>query len=137
MLVYKQEKIYYGFYFNVLGSTLSPFARYGAGFSTGSSPFGVSPLVSRELPLGPLHDPWRGLQRTVPVFPPSVNPLPPTVGGLPPPAPWSLKPDPVLEQREREERERAERERERLRREREERERREREEKQRKLEQQV
>ncbi|KAF5269639.1 hypothetical protein FQR65_LT05978 [Abscondita terminalis] len=118
-----------------LGNTISPFARYGAGgYTAGSSPFG--PLVARDLPLGPLHDPWRGLQRTVPVFPPSVNPLPPTVTGLPPPAPWSLKPDPILEQREREERERAERERERLRREREERERREREEKQRKLEQQ-
>ncbi|KAK5637809.1 hypothetical protein RI129_000010, partial [Pyrocoelia pectoralis] len=120
-----------------IGFTISPFARYGAGYTAGSSPFGVSPLVSaRDLPLGPLHDPWRGLQRTVPVFPPGVNALPPNVTGLPPPAPWSLKPDPILEQREREERERAERERERLRREREEKERREREERQRKLEQQ-
>ncbi|XP_018319057.1 autism susceptibility gene 2 protein isoform X2 [Agrilus planipennis] len=118
-----------------LGSAISPFARYGsaAGFNSGSSAFLVS---SRELSMGPLHDPWRGLQRTVPTFHhPSVNALPPTVSGLAPPAPWTLKPDPVLEQqREREERERAERER--LRREREERERREREEKQRKLEQQ-
>ncbi|KAK5637727.1 hypothetical protein RI129_000095, partial [Pyrocoelia pectoralis] len=31
------------------------------------------------------------------------NALPPNVTGLPPPAPWSLKPDPILEQREREE----------------------------------
>lgn len=115
---------------------MSPFTRYGGGFSTGS-PFGVSPFASaRDLPLSHLHDPWRGLQRTVPGFPPSVS-LPPTLPGLGPPAPWTLKPDPILEQREREEREREQRERERLRREREERERREREEKQRRLEQQV
>jgi hypothetical protein len=103
-----------------------------------ASPFGVSPFTStRDLPLGPLHDPWRGLQRTVPNFPPSVNTLPPSLPGLPPPTPWNIKPDPILEQREREAREREERERERMRREREERERREREEKQRRLEQQV
>lgn len=93
-----------------------------------------------HLGLGPLHhDPWRSLPRSIPPFPPAVNPLPPTLPGLTPPgpAPWSIKPDPIIEQREREAREREERERERLRREREERERREREEKQRRLEQQV
>ncbi|KAJ8928047.1 hypothetical protein NQ314_019417 [Rhamnusium bicolor] len=128
------------------GSTLSPFTRYGAGplGPSSTSPFSMSPFAaaSREshLGLGPLHhDPWRTLQRTMPSFPPTVNPLPPTLPGLTPPgpAPWTIKPDPVLEQREREAREREERERERLRREREERERREREEKQRRLEQQV
>lgn len=124
-------------------STLSPFTRYGAGplGPSGPSPYGMSPFATREshLGLGHLHhDPWR-LQRTIPTFPPAVNPLPPTLPGLtaPGPSPWSLKPDPILEQREREAREREERERERLRREREERERREREEKQRRLEQQV
>ncbi|XP_060523223.1 autism susceptibility gene 2 protein homolog isoform X2 [Cylas formicarius] len=124
-------------------SSMSPFTRYGAASlgPSASSPFSVSPFgASREshLGLGPLHhDPWRTLQRTMPAFPPAVNPLPPTLPGLPPgPAPWTIKPDPVLEQREREAREREERERERLRREREERERREREEKQRRLEQQ-
>lgn len=126
-------------------STLSPFTRYGsatAGYP-GASPFGVSPFsAARDMTLGgPLHDPWRSLQRSVhQAFPPppSVNPLPPTLPGLgvgPPPAPWTIKPDPIMEQREREAREREERERERLRREREERERREREEKQRRLEQ--
>lgn len=98
----------------------------------------MSPFATREshLGLGHLHhDPWR-LQRTIPTFPPAVNPLPPTLPGLngPGPSPWTLKPDPILEQREREAREREERER--IRREREERERREREEKQRRLEQQ-
>lgn len=121
-------------------STMSPFTRYGSTFGSTptSSPFGLSPFSNpRELGLGPLHDPWRGLQRTVPNFPPSVNALPPSLPGLAPPTPWTLKPDLILEQREREAREREERERERLRREREERERREREEKQRRLEQQV
>ncbi|XP_050299005.1 autism susceptibility gene 2 protein-like isoform X3 [Anthonomus grandis grandis] len=124
-------------------SSMSPFTRYAGGPLGGSttSPFSMSPFApSRDaghLGLSPLHhDPWR-MQRTLPGFPPSVNPLPPSLPGLPPgPAPWTLKPDPVLEQREREAREREERERERLRREREERERREREEKQRRLEQQ-
>lgn len=117
---------------------MSPFTRYGSGYSTNSSPFSVSPFPpSRDIPLSSLHDPWRGLPRTVPTFPPSVSTLPPTLPGLPPPAPWTIKPDPIIEQREREEREREQRERERLRREREERERREREEKQRRLEQQV
>ncbi|KAI4455897.1 fibrosin family member [Holotrichia oblita] len=118
-------------------SSISPFTRYGAaaGFASSGPPFSVSPFASgRDLGLQ-LHDPWRGLQRTVPTFP-SVSALPPSLPGLPPPAPWTIKPDPILEQREREERERQERERERLRREREERERREREEKQRRLEQQ-
>lgn len=127
------------------GSTISPFTRYGSASLTTptASPFTVSPFASTRdshLGLGPLHhDPWRTLPRTMPGFPPSVNPLPPTLPGLPPPgpAPWTIKPDPVLEQREREAREREERERERMRREREERERREREEKQRRLEQQV
>ncbi|XP_045478502.1 extensin-like isoform X3 [Harmonia axyridis] len=121
------------------GSTLSPFSRYGAGGfpGAGPSPFGLSHFAStRDMGLGGMHDPWRSMQRSVGSFPPSVNPLPPTLPGLPPPAPWSIKPDPILEQREREAREREERERERLRREREERERREREEKQRRLEQQ-
>ncbi|KAK9883849.1 hypothetical protein WA026_002047 [Henosepilachna vigintioctopunctata] len=121
------------------GSTLSPFNRYGStGFpGATTSPFGMSPFSNaRDMGLGSLHDPWRNLQRTVGGFPPAVNPLPPTLPGLPPPGPWAIKPDPVLEQREREAREREERERERLRREREERERREREEKQRRLEQQ-
>ncbi|KAL3274149.1 hypothetical protein HHI36_015563 [Cryptolaemus montrouzieri] len=121
------------------GSTLSPFNRYGAAGFPGAtpSPFGMSPFAStRDMGLSSLHDPWRNLQRTVGGFPPSVNPLPPSLPGLPPPAPWTIKPDPILEQREREAREREERERERLRREREERERREREEKQRRLEQQ-
>lgn len=113
---------------------MSPFTRYGAaGFAPNSSPFSVPFGPGRDLQLGPLHDPWRGLQRT---FPPSVSALPPTLPGIAPPGPWTIKQDPILEQREREERER-ERERERLRREREERERREREEKQRRLEQQV
>uniref|UniRef100_A0AAR5QAP4 Uncharacterized protein n=1 Tax=Dendroctonus ponderosae TaxID=77166 RepID=A0AAR5QAP4_DENPD len=123
-------------------SSMSPFTRY-AGAPLGSnapSPFGMSPFgASREAAhLAALHhDPWRSMQRSIPGFPPAVNPLPPTLPGLPPgPAPWALKPDPVLEQREREAREREERERERLRREREERERRDREEKQRRLEQQ-
>ncbi|KAK9718656.1 Autism susceptibility 2 protein [Popillia japonica] len=112
-------------------SSISPFTR----IATSGPPFSVSPFASgRDLGLQ-LHDPWRGLQRTVPTFP-SVSALPPSLPGLPPPAPWTIKPDPILEQREREERERQERERERLRREREERERREREEKQRRLEQQ-
>lgn len=120
------------------GSTLSPFTRYGGGFATNPSPFSMSPFASaRDLSLGPLHDPWRGLQRTVPAFPPSVSALPPSLPGLAPPAPWSIKPDPIIEQREREEREREQRERESLRREREERERKEREERQRRLEQQV
>lgn len=121
------------------GSTLSPFTRYGtAGFSSTASPFSMSPFAAaRDLSLGPLHDPWRGLQRTVPTFPPSVSALPPSLPGLGPPAPWTIKPDPIIEQREREEREREQRERERLRREREERERKEREERQRRLEQQV
>ncbi|CAG9857825.1 unnamed protein product [Phyllotreta striolata] len=118
-------------------STLSPFARYGPGplGSSATSPFSMSPFARDAGHLAALHhDPWRSLR-----FPPAVNPLPPSMpglgsGGAPPP--WSLKPDPVLEQREREAREREERERERLRREREERERREREEKQRRLEQQ-
>ncbi|XP_018566132.1 protein enabled homolog [Anoplophora glabripennis] len=125
------------------GSAISPFTRYGAGplGPASTSPFSMSPFATREshLGLGPLHhDPWRSLQRSIPNFPPAVNPLPPTLPGLAPPgpAPWTIKPDPVLEQREREAREREERERERLRREREERERREREEKQRRLEQQ-
>lgn len=124
-------------------STLSPFTRYGTGplGPSGTSPYSISPFATREshLGLGPLHhDPWR-LQRTISAFPPAVNPLPPTLPGLsaPGPSPWSLKPDPILEQREREAREREERERERIRRDREERERREREEKQRRLEQQV
>lgn len=123
-----------------LGSTMSPFTRYGSGYSANSSPYSVSPFPSsRDIPLTQMHDPWRGLQRTVPSFPPSVSSLPPTLPGLPPPAPWTIKPDPIMEQREREreEREREQRERERLRREREERERREREEKQRRLELQV
>ncbi|CAH1116333.1 unnamed protein product [Phaedon cochleariae] len=127
-------------------TTLSPFTRYGAGplGPSGGSPFSMSPYAaavaaaSRDphLGLAPLHhhDPWRSLQRSVPAYPPPAgNPLPPT---LPGPAPWAIKPDPMLEQREREAREREERERERARREREERERREREEKQRRLEQQ-
>ncbi|KAJ8959648.1 hypothetical protein NQ318_021835 [Aromia moschata] len=127
------------------GSTMSPFTRYGAGplGAPSTSPFSMSPFgaASRESHLGLSHlhhDPWRSLQRTIPNFPPAVNPLPPTLPGLTPPgpAPWTIKPDPILEQREREAREREERERERLRREREERERREREEKQRRLEQQ-
>ncbi|KAJ8923431.1 hypothetical protein NQ315_001990, partial [Exocentrus adspersus] len=125
------------------GSAISPFTRYGAGplGPASTSPFSMSPFATRDshLGLGPLHhDPWRTLQRTIPSFPPAVNPLPPTLPGLAPPgpAPWTIKPDPILEQREREAREREERERERLRREREERERREREEKQRRLEQQ-
>ncbi|XP_072394312.1 uncharacterized protein [Diabrotica undecimpunctata] len=123
-------------------SAMSPFTRYGAGplGAASTSPFTMSPFAREShLGLGPLHhDPWRSLQRTIPTFPPSVNPLPPTLPGLgpAPPAPWTMKPDPILEQREREAREREERERERLRREREERERREREEKQRRLEQQ-
>lgn len=120
------------------GSSISPFTRYGAaaGFASSGPPFSVSPFATgRDLGLQ-LHDPWRGLQRTIPSFP-GVSALPPSLPGLPPPAPWTIKPDPILEQREREERERQERERERLRREREERERREREEKQRRLEQQV
>ncbi|XP_030752083.1 autism susceptibility gene 2 protein-like isoform X3 [Sitophilus oryzae] len=122
------------------GSSMSPFTRYATGplGASAASPFGVSPFAtSRDaahLGLGPLHhDPWR-MQRTIAGFPSAVNALPPTLPGLPPPAPWTIKPDPVLEQREREARE--ERERERQRREREERERREREEKQRRLEQQ-
>ncbi|KAG5894293.1 hypothetical protein JTB14_007437 [Gonioctena quinquepunctata] len=128
-------------------STMSPFTRYGGGplGASNTSPFSMSPFAAaaaaREshLGLGPLHhDPWRSLQRTIPNYAPSVNALPPTLPGLTPPgpAPWTIKPDPILEQREREAREREERERERLRREREERERREREEKQRRLEQQ-
>ncbi|CAH1136027.1 unnamed protein product [Ceutorhynchus assimilis] len=126
-------------------SSMSPFSRYaGAPMgASGGSPFSMSPFgASRgdHLGLGPLHhDPWRAMQRSMSGFPPAVNALPPSLPGLPPgPAPWTLKPDPVLEQREREReaREREERERERLRREREERERREREEKQRRLEQQ-
>ncbi|XP_019881497.2 fibrosin-1-like protein isoform X3 [Aethina tumida] len=128
-------------------STLSPFTRYGGGplgAGAGASPFSMSPFGpgARDSHLAPSllpHDPWRSLQRTMPGFPPTVSALPPTLPGLPPPGPpppWSIKPDPVLEQREREAREREERERERLRREREERERREREEKQRRLEQQ-
>ncbi|KAL1498210.1 hypothetical protein ABEB36_009046 [Hypothenemus hampei] len=127
-------------------SSMSPFTRYGAGpLGSGTpSPFSMSPFgtaASRDaahLGLSPLHhDPWRTMPRSIPGYPPTVNPLPPTLPGLPPgPAPWTLKPDPVMEQREREAREREERERERLRREREERERREREEKQRRLEQQ-
>ncbi|XP_074031929.1 tay bridge kinase isoform X2 [Leptinotarsa decemlineata] len=127
-------------------SAMSPFTRYGGSHlgASGTSPFSMSPFAAaaaREshLGLGPLHhDPWRSLQRTIPNFPPTVNPLPPTLPGLtqPGPAPWAIKPDPILEQREREAREREERERERLRREREERERREREEKQRRIEQQ-
>lgn len=108
---------------------MSPFSRYGTAFNAPGSPFAMSPFPgARELPpLGPMHDPWSRLQRTVPGFPAPV-----------PQSPWGLKPDPaVLERREQEERER-EREREKYRREREERERREREEKQRKqLEQQV
>ncbi|XP_076274162.1 tay bridge kinase isoform X8 [Rhynchophorus ferrugineus] len=124
------------------GSSISPFTRYATGplGASTTSPFSVSPFgASREaahLGLSPLHhDPWRSIQRSIPGFPSAVNPLPPTLPGLPPgPAPWTIKPDPVLEQREREARE--ERERERLRRERDERERREREEKQRRLEQQ-
>lgn len=119
---------------------MSPFARYGSGGygAANPSPYSISPLVGgREMGLGGLHDPWRSLQRSIPVFPPNMNAALQSTS-LPPPNPWSLKHDPVLEQqREREERERAEREKERLRREREERERREREEKQRKLEQQV
>ncbi|KAJ8982541.1 hypothetical protein NQ317_005543, partial [Molorchus minor] len=120
------------------GSTISPFTRYGGAHlgASGASPFSMTPFgASRDSHLGLSHlhhDPWR-LQRTMPSFPPTVNPLPPT---LPGPAPWTIKPDPIMEQREREAREREERERERLRREREERERREREEKQRRLEQQ-
>ncbi|XP_066153560.1 autism susceptibility gene 2 protein homolog isoform X4 [Euwallacea fornicatus] len=142
-------------------SSMSPFTRYAAApLGSAPSPFSMGPFAaSREaaLGLGPLHhDPWRSMQRAIPGFPPAVNPLPPTLpgirpsypvkdnfadfskyAGLPPgPAPWALKPDPVMEQREREAREREERERERLRREREERERRDREEKQRRLEQQ-
>lgn len=116
---------------------MSPFTRYGPGFTTGTSPFAMSPFANtRDLGLQ-LHDPWRGLQRTMPTFSSSVGALPPTLPGLAPPATWTLKPDPILEQREREERLRQERERERLRKEREEQEKREREEKQRRLEQQV
>ncbi|CAH0564770.1 unnamed protein product, partial [Brassicogethes aeneus] len=131
-------------------STISPFTRYGGGplGAASGSPFSVSPFAAAardgHLSLSAaLHhaDPWRSaaMQRFPPP-PSSVSQLPPTLPGLPPPqppAPWTVKPDPVLEQqRERESREREERERERLRREREERERREREEKQRRLEQQ-
>lgn len=124
---------------------MSPFTRYGGGplGPSGASPFSMSPFARENhlASLGQLHhDPWRSLQRSMSSFPPSVNPLPPTLPGLGPPgppAPWTIKPDPILEQREREAREREERERERLRREREERERREREEKQRRIEQQV
>ncbi|XP_048520220.1 autism susceptibility gene 2 protein, partial [Dendroctonus ponderosae] len=48
------------------------------------SPFGMSPFgASREAAhLAALHhDPWRSMQRSIPGFPPAVNPLPPTLPG--------------------------------------------------------
>lgn len=67
-------------------SSMSPFTRYaGAPLGTGAgSPFSMGPFgPSREaLGLGSLHhDPWRAMQRTIPGFPPSVNPLPPSLPG--------------------------------------------------------
>ncbi|XP_063990304.1 autism susceptibility gene 2 protein-like isoform X3 [Diachasmimorpha longicaudata] len=106
-----------------LGSGMSPFGRYPASYGGGNPNF---PTLSAFPPTrdisqlsgltSAVHDPWRGLQRANPGFPPT------TVS-------WTLKPEPPsidrraeLEERERE-RERQRREREELERQRRERER--------------